>query len=59
MLISVVGAIVAAGSEIYKKIMDEANPLAGQVVLGILVVFILAVIAGFFFKPKSKTQAIT
>lgn len=57
MAISVAGAIVAAGAAIYEKVMDKSSDkavLAGQVVLGILVVYVLLVVVGFFMKPKPK-----
>lgn len=54
MIISVAGAIAAASTAIYDRVMDKAKPLAGQVVLGMLVVFLLFVILGFFLKPKPK-----
>lgn len=54
MVVSVLGATAAAGTAIYDKVMDKENPIAGMVVLGILVVFVLAVIAGFFLKPKPR-----
>ncbi len=47
--VSVLGAIVAAGSAVMQKLGD---PVAGPVVLTLLIVFVLAVIAGFFLKKK-------
>jgi len=54
--ISVLGAVAAAGTALYDKITDP-KPLVGWVVLGILVVYLLIVAAGFFMMKRSRTAA--
>ena len=49
MAVAVVGAIVGAGSSIYSKATDK-NPLVFYVVVGMAVVFGIAVVAGFFHR---------
>ena len=51
--LSVIGALVAAGSAIYTKIND---PTAGPVVWTLLIVFIIAVIGGFFLKRPRTAE---
>lgn len=56
MVISVLGAFIAAATALYDKITDHSSPgaeMAGRVVLGILVLYLAAVAAGFFLKPKA------
>lgn len=48
--ISVLGAVAAATTAIISKASD---PKAGKVVIGVAAVYILLVIVGFFFKPKT------
>lgn len=58
--ISVLGALIAAGTAVYDKITDHKNPtaeLAGKAVLGVLIVYVLIVIAGFVMKAKEKTTS--
>ena len=63
--ISVIGALAAAGSAIWEKIKpilnEDASPtdiLAGYVVLGVAITFIVLVILGFLLKrPQSKASA--
>jgi len=51
--ISVLGALVAAGSSIYTKMQDDT---AGMVVIGVAVVYIIAVGIGFFLKKKPTEE---
>ena len=51
--ISVIGAFVAAGSAVYTK---ASHPVAGPVVWTVLGIFIVALVAGFFLKPKSASD---
>jgi len=54
MVISVAGAIAAASTAIYDKAMDEQHPEAFYAIVGLLAVFVVAVVIGFFFrKPKA------
>lgn len=58
--VSVLGAIIAAGTAIYDKITDKSNAsaeLAGQVVLGVVVVYGVLVALGFAFKRKPEPTA--
>jgi len=55
--ISVLGAIAAAGTAIYDKATDRAAPLAGLVVIAILVVYLLLVGIGFFLRPEPTTAS--
>ena len=51
--VSVLGALIAAGTAVY----DKANhPTAGPVVMTVGVIYILLVIVGFVLKPKAKTD---
>ena len=52
--ISVLGAIAAAATAIYDKAMDRQHPEAFYAVVGLLVVFTILVVIGFWFrKPKA------
>jgi len=57
--ISVAGAIAAAGTSLYDKIQDPANPLAGWVVSAMLAAYLLLVLFGFVSKSQASesTQA--
>lgn len=51
--VSVAGAVVAAASAIKLKLSD---PTAGPIVIGLLVVFVIAVVIGFIRKPAADTN---
>ena len=51
MSISVLGAIVAAGTAIYDK---ANNPTVGPAVMGVAGVFVVLTLLGFFLKPKDN-----
>lgn len=51
--ISVIGALVAAGSAIYTKMTD---PKAGTVAIAVAALYVVAVIAGFALKRKSSVS---
>lgn len=54
--ISVVGALIAAGTALYDKVTATGNPtveLAGKVVLGIGIVYAILVLIGFKWKEKA------
>ncbi len=56
MAFAVIGAIVAASGAIWEKINDTSTPLAaiaGKVVAGMVIVYVLLIIVGFFLKPKA------
>lgn len=53
MLLSVAGAVVAAGSAIWTKMGDEK---AGPIIVGIAVFFALMTLIGFAAKPKQPTE---
>lgn len=64
MAVSVMGAVIAAGSAVWEKVTPTFDPAAGSqdrivgaVVLAIAVVFILLVMAGFAVKPKPNAAA--
>lgn len=57
--LSVLGAIIAAATAIYDKATDRSNAtaeLAGQVVIGMVVVYLALVVLGFWFKAKPATK---
>ena len=54
MVISVAGACVAAATAVKAKMAD---PTVGPVVIGVLVVFVVAIIAGFMFKRPDPSSA--
>ncbi|QDT03275.1 Natural resistance-associated macrophage protein [Rubripirellula lacrimiformis] len=56
MILSVIGAIVAASAAIYEKAMDKSNPMAFNAIMGLLAVFVVALIAGHFLRHPSTTQ---
>jgi len=56
---SVVGAVIAAATAIYDKITDHSSAnaeLAGNVVLGVLVVYLTLVLIGFKWKEKALEE---
>ncbi|WP_235034195.1 divalent metal cation transporter [Roseiconus lacunae] len=55
MVFAVAGAIVAASSAIYNKIND---PVAFPAVMGMLVVYGIALVAGFIYRMKTPTEAV-
>ncbi|WP_372721945.1 divalent metal cation transporter [Novipirellula sp.] len=55
MILAVAGAVAAAGTAMYDKAMDTQNPISFYVVIGILIVYSLAVAIGFAFRKPSKT----
>ena len=64
MVISVLGAIVAAGSAIWGKVTPIFDPgasmqirIVGGVVLTVAIVYILLVMVGFALKPKTESAA--
>ncbi|GAA4449146.1 divalent metal cation transporter [Novipirellula rosea] len=54
MILAVAGAVAAAGTAMYDKAMDTQNPISFYVVIGILIVYSLAVAIGFAFREPSK-----
>lgn len=59
MILSVLGALVAAGTAIYDTVNDDSSAsreMAGNVVLVVLVVYVIAVAAGFFFRKGSLAE---
>lgn len=59
MVIAVVGAIAAAATSIYDKVTNP-NPDAafvGKVALGISLVYLVAVVGGFFLRHKPLTES--
>ncbi|WP_145420300.1 divalent metal cation transporter [Planctomycetes bacterium K23_9] len=55
--LAVIGAVAAAGVAMYGKAMDKNNPVAFYVVIGIFIVYSLAVVAGFLLKKSHASQA--
>ncbi|MCC9603622.1 divalent metal cation transporter [Stieleria sp. JC731] len=55
MIVSVAGAIVAASSAIYNKIND---PVAFPAVMGMLVVYAIALVIGYFYRKNSPPKAV-
>ncbi|WP_233148353.1 divalent metal cation transporter [Rhodopirellula sp. MGV] len=55
MLFAVAGAVVAASSAIYNKIND---PVAFPAVMGMLVVYGIALVIGFFLRKPSPPEAV-
>jgi hypothetical protein len=56
---SVLGANIAAGTAIYDKVTDKSSPdavLAGQVVLGVVVLYGVLVALGFALKGKPDSS---
>ncbi len=59
MIFAVAGACAAAGASFYDRIMDTSTDraiLAGRIVIGMLVAFVVAVAVGFFLKKKPSNQ---
>lgn len=53
--VSVIGAFIAAITAIFDKVTDVGNPtaaLAGRVVVGLCVVYLIAVALGFFMRKR-------
>lgn len=62
MVVSVLGAVIAAGSAVWEKVTPAFDPgvalqtrIVGGVVLAVAIVFILLVIVGFVLKPRRQT----
>lgn len=60
MVVSVIGAIAAASTAIYNKVSapDPNEAYAGRVALAILIAYLLAVVVGFWLKPKPDLPAV-
>jgi hypothetical protein len=56
MILSVIGAIVAASAAIYEKAMDKSNAYAFPAIMGLLVLFIVALVVGHFMRKPSGQQ---
>lgn len=56
MLFALVGATVAAGSAIYTKMMDKQHPIVFQIIVGVLVVYSVLIIAGFFWNASRRKR---
>ncbi len=54
MIFSVIGAIVAAAAAIYEKAMDKTNDYAFPAIMGLLVIFIVALVVGHFIRVPSQ-----
>jgi hypothetical protein len=50
MFLSVLGAVAAAATAIYDKAMDQSNPLAFYAIVGLLIVYGIAVVIGFALR---------
>ena len=53
MIFSVIGAIVAASAAIYQKAMDKENPMAFYAIMGLLIIFVVALVIGHFSRKRS------
>ncbi|QDV55695.1 divalent metal cation transporter [Rosistilla oblonga] len=56
MIFAVLGALAAAATAIYDKVTDKANPVAGQAILGLLVVYLILIAIGFFVRKSKPTS---
>jgi hypothetical protein len=52
--ISVVAVVAAALTTITDKVFDPANPLPGKIALGVLIVYVVLVVIGFFLRPPQR-----
>ena len=51
MIISVLGALAAAGTAVWDK---ASHPTAGPLVLGVGVIYLFLVVVGFVYKARRK-----
>lgn len=56
MVFSVIGALGAAGTAVYDKAMDAKHPAAFYAIAGLLIVYGLCVIVGFFLRKPRPTN---
>jgi Mn2+/Fe2+ NRAMP family transporter len=57
MIFSVIGAIIAASAAIYEKAMNRSNAYAFPAIMGLLVIFLIALVAGHFLRNPTASTA--